>query len=458
MEIWLFGSAILVLILLLDDALVDFLSLTLRLKPQTQYHSQVHDHDRTDPIRFVYKPVKRPLAIIVANWRESNIIRAMVTANAPLLTDPLVHLFLGVYPNDEETVSVARQLAEEWTQVHIVVNGLEGPTYKGQMLDQIITGVCKIEEELDFQFSGFLIHDSEDLIDPRSIDVYRTTLQNCDFVQIPVLSLPLRLRSWVGGTYMDEFAESHSKDLLVRQRLGAAIPSAGVGTCLRRNLVMALRQQQGGQLFPHKDLTEDYALGQRAFQLGFRSQFICTYGSPNSPHQLVATREYFPNTLRAAIRQKSRWNLGIAFQGWQQLGWFGSFWQRYFLWRDRKSILVPFVCANSLFAFASLLFLKLPSPNSLFLTLILIQMALVSTRLLLRMYWVWTHHGIFSAVTVPLRWPLATLINTCAGVVAFVDFFKIRFLDGEIIWKKTEHQFLDMEGTHARPPGREVVL
>jgi adsorption protein B len=57
------------------------------------------------------------------------------------------------------------------------------------------------------------------------------------YVQIPVFSLPLKWSHLVAGTYIDEFAEAHTKDVLVRARLGAPLPSAGVGTALRKDLV-----------------------------------------------------------------------------------------------------------------------------------------------------------------------------------------------------------------------------
>lgn len=39
-----------------------------------------------------------------------------------------------------------------------------------------------------------------------------------------------------------------------------------------------------------------------------------------SRNMRVATREFFPEDFRAAYRQRARWLLGIAFQGWTQHG------------------------------------------------------------------------------------------------------------------------------------------
>jgi adsorption protein B len=62
-----------------------------------------------------------------------------------------------------------------------------------------------------------------------------------------------------------------------------------------------------------------------------------------SPREYVATWEYFPAKLSQAVRQKSRWIVGIAFQGWKGLGWRGDIWMRYALFRDRKSVLTNLI-------------------------------------------------------------------------------------------------------------------
>ncbi len=35
----------------------------------------------------------------------------------------------------------------------------------------------------------------------------------------------------------------------------------------------------------------------------------------------LCVREFFPDTFRAAYRQKARWTLGIGLQSWSQIGW-----------------------------------------------------------------------------------------------------------------------------------------
>ncbi len=51
---------------------------------------------------------------------------------------------------------------------------------------------------------------------------------------------------------------------------------------------------------------------------------------------MICVREYFPDTFSTAVRQKSRWIIGIVFQGFKTHKWTSSLTLNYFLWRDRK--------------------------------------------------------------------------------------------------------------------------
>ena len=58
---------------------------------------------------------ERRIAVFVPCWRESAVIGNMVRHNLAAIRYSSYTFFLGVYPNDEETVRVARLLAEEFT-------------------------------------------------------------------------------------------------------------------------------------------------------------------------------------------------------------------------------------------------------------------------------------------------------------------------------------------------------
>src|SRR3546814_5780456 len=79
-------------------------------------------------------------------------------------------------------------------------------------------------------------------------------------VQLPVLPLADPQSRWIGGHYLDEFAESHGKDLVVREALGASVPSAGVGCAINRNMMDRIVAMNGGRPFDEASITEDYEL------------------------------------------------------------------------------------------------------------------------------------------------------------------------------------------------------
>src|ERR1700759_3583135 len=92
-------------------------------------------------------------------------------------------------------------------------------------------------------------------------------------IQLPVASLERHWCELGAGTYMDEFAEWHGKDLVVRESLAGAGPSAGVGTCFSPRAILALVEQTGHQPFNTESLTEDYDIGTRITRLGMQSIF-----------------------------------------------------------------------------------------------------------------------------------------------------------------------------------------
>jgi len=63
------------------------------------------------------------------------------------------------------------------------------------------------------------------------------------------------------GHYLDEFAESHGKDVLVRGAIRAALPSAGVACAIDREVLGCIADDATGSPFDPASMTEDYELG-----------------------------------------------------------------------------------------------------------------------------------------------------------------------------------------------------
>ena len=74
---------------------------------------------------------------------------------------------------------------------------------------------------------------------------------NCRCCRCPLIS----------GHYIDEFAEAHAKELLVRQWLDAAVPAAGVGVAIDWAMLGRIADARDGAPFDAASLTEDYELG-----------------------------------------------------------------------------------------------------------------------------------------------------------------------------------------------------
>jgi adsorption protein B len=296
---------------------------------------------------------ERPFAIMVPAWHEYDVIFSMLTTNSRLLAYKNYHYFIGVYQNDEPTIGEVRRAQKSCANVHIVVVPRDGPTSKADCLNIILGGILDFETELGANFAGIALHDAEDFIHPHELLVFNTLVgTQFDFVQLPVFSFNQSLLDVVGGIYMDEFAEVHTKDLLVRKHLSGLIPCAGVSACFSRDAVVALAENNMGAMFQITSFTEDYDIAFRLRALGLRTTFVSCpvnytidihretvmpgYVSRTMP---IATREFFPSTIRSAYRQRARWLIGIVFQGTSSHGWKGNWGTKYFLLRDRKGII-----------------------------------------------------------------------------------------------------------------------
>lgn len=423
----------------LDDLFIDAVAFFKSLKPL--------DIDTDELAAFKQKPQKR-VAILIANWKEHQVLAAMIRGNLRGIDYQNYTFFLGVYPNDPLTWQAARDLEELFPhKVTVVVNPLPGPTSKGQMLNEIARHIVESEIASGQLYDLFLMQDSEDVLHPHSLSVLNAFSDQADFIQIPVFSFDRPLRSLVGGIYIDEFSEAHTKDLLVREHLGAAIPSAGVGTVISRSLMKSLLSESG-HFLKEDTLTEDYHLGLSTKPLGFVSRFLCVrLKKENGQKEFIATREYFPDRFMASIRQKTRWTLGIAYQGLANLQWQGSLVDRYFMMRDRRSPLNSVLIVLSTLLFMFLLNYRifadhLPAflQSLWFQVLVAMNMLNMFLRIVQRMKAVSLTTSWRQASLVPVRWLVANAINVAASYRAYRQFRLSQRTGEKPAWSKTDHQ------------------
>jgi bacteriophage N4 adsorption protein B len=278
---------------------------------------------------------RRRIAVLVPLWREQGVIGRMLEHNLAAVRYEDYDVFVGVYPNDPETLKEARRARRRHPRVHVAMVPHGGPTSKADCLNAVYRAMAGYEAATGERFDMVSVHDAEDVMHPQSLQLMNWFAGDYAMVQVPVLPLATPPERRTHGLYCDEFAEYQLKDIPVRRALGGFVASNGVGTAYRREALERLAEAQNGVLFHPECLTEDYEMGYRLHEMGFRQLFVPVWFEEGAP---VATREYFPSRFRAAVRQRTRWVTGIALQGWERHGWGSGCRAAYWFWRDRKGL------------------------------------------------------------------------------------------------------------------------
>ena len=389
---------------------------------------------------------ERRIAIFVPVWHEHGVIGQMLEHNLAEIGYSNYDVFVGVYPNDLATVRAVSEQSRRHPRIHVATCPHNGPTSKGDCMNWIYRRMQELEAQQGVRFEIVVTHDAEDMVHADSLRLINWFSRSYEMVQIPVLPLPTGLRDFTHGLYCDEFAEYQHKDIPVRQRLGGFLPSNGVGTGFGRASLERLAASRKGQIFDPECLTEDYETGFRLHALGCRQIFVPVHFTANGP---VATREYFPRTFRASVRQRARWVTGISLQGWQQHGWRGR--QVYWFWRDRKglvgNLLSPVANVLFLYGLASFTGSRVTATAWHFDTFVSHRIsALCYCTLGLSWFQVGVRahasariYGWRFATGVPARIFWGNLLNSTATVAALCQFASARVQRRTLAWRKTEH-------------------
>lgn len=404
-------------------------------------------------------------AIMVPAWKESEVIAAMIDNTVKTLDYKAFRIFCGVYRNDPATArEVDRMVQRYGARVTRVDVPHDGPTCKGDCLNHIVRRILAEEQSNGSAFAGMVLHDSEDVIHPLELKLFNAMVPGVDLVQLPVFSLDRSWRELTAGTYMDDFAEAHGKDMVARETMVGIVPGAGVATCYSRAAMAALWGAAAGEPFNTASLTEDYDLSFRLRKLGMSQTFAhVAVDSPGiraariggKTGSVIATHEYFPDRFKAAYRQRARWVLGIAFQGWRHMGWRGSALERYFLFRDRKSIVMAPAGAAAYLLLAVFVsgaaFGSDPLRNALQSILstpvlpyvLLLNLVFMINRALQRMYFVGRYYGPMQGMLAVLRMPVNNLVNFFAVARAWRLFLVHAMTGKKLAWDKTAHVYPD---------------
>jgi adsorption protein B len=429
---------------------------------------------RRSPVRLKELRVapEQWIALVVPAWQEGGVVNKMAEYATRVVLYEKYDIFIGVYPNDPETNRCVDEICASHPRIHKVSVPHPGPTCKADCLNWIYRAMRLNEVPGIREYALVAIHDAEDVLHPLMLKVYNYFVpRTYDMAQLPVFGLEFPpWKNWVANTYIDDFAELHTKDLYVRQSIGGVVPSAGVGTVFLRSVLDRLSAENHGNPFIVGNLTEDYEVGIRIKRAGYRTGVVNvpverlvrprradgSLGPPKPVTELVAVRETFPKTFRNAVRQRARWILGISFQTWEQTGWGGTWPVRYTLARDRRAPLTHLINMAGYvvlaFALAQWVFRASPWGADFYLRPVfatdswLWKLVIVDT-------WLLGYRAIqkFISVTAIYNWrqALASIprvvvnntVNFTATVRATRLYLAHKLLGHPIVWFKTAHTF-----------------
>jgi adsorption protein B len=438
----------------LDDLLVDLY----------YWFNYIFRHKHLNPPRMLpeeqlYDTVEKPIAIFVPAWEEEAVIEQMLTHACKTIGYRMYDIFVGVYPNDPRTKEKVLAVASRYPQVHVVVASHRGPSTKAQNLNDIHRAMLRRENQTGVRYDIIVLHDAEDVIHPLSLKCFNCFIPQYDMVQLPVYPLVTPARNIVHWTYSDEFAENHTKDMMARQLYGGFTPSAGVGTGYNRWLIEFAGTSFARNLFRKSSLTEDYDFALR-LALG-EAKLLFLY----KPFGLnIATWAYFPKSFRAAVRQRTRWLLGICIQSWKIYGWIGDLRFRFALYRDRKAVITNLVNALAYVVLAYVILYELVNwglaaygtlrpivvKGTLLWYIVLVDTALMLWRFLLRFISVRRVYDAKAGLYSIPRLPVSNIVNFVATLRALKQYFLVIRKKHDIAWEKTSHTYPSPEESQSR--------
>jgi len=397
------------------------------------------------------------IAVYVPAWHEAAVIGAMLRTCLKRWAGMDFRIFVGTYPNDPDTIRAVAEVSAQNAPVEIVILPHDGGTTKADCLNHIWAAMLRAEDAEERRFKAVVLHDAEDVVHADEIRLFDVMIDRFDMVQLPVMPLIAPHSRWIAGHYADEFAEAHGKHLIMREAIGAAVPSAGVGCAFGRDMIGAIARERGGAPFDAGSLTEDYEIGLRIAERKGRTVFISMRDASGA---LICVQEHFPDTLDAAVKQKARWLMGISLAGWDRLGWSGSLTERWMRLHDRRTslsalILFATYCATIGYGVTLVLaFLGLASPRPHVGWLdaaLTITAFLMLWRLAFRAYWTTQSYGWREGARSIPRTIVCNIVAMIAARRALADYIR-QLRTGAVVWEKTVHRFPAECDAHGRAP------
>ena len=252
-QILLWVTAIMLVISGLDDMYMDLLYWIYRKK----YKAKMPDFNE------MFDKDEKPIAIMLGAWKESSVIGRTLSYAVRNLKYQNYRFFVGVYPNDPDTIRIVKEISKKDSRVVACINPQNGPTTKADNLNSLYAGICEYEKVYG-EFEIILVHDAEDFMHPYALKLYNFLIGYKGFhgVQIPVIPIKSKLGGIYHRTYCDAFAEVHTKDMIVREAMDTFIPFSGTGMGFHRKAIYYLEKnnglQEGKEVHIDAELTNTY--------------------------------------------------------------------------------------------------------------------------------------------------------------------------------------------------------
>lgn len=228
----------------LDDLYIDLMYWVLKRK----HKAKLPDFSE------MYDKPEKPIAITFGAWNESGVIGRTLSFAVNNLKYKNYRIFVGVYPNDPKTIDVVSKISAQDNRIKMVINPQDGPTTKADNLNVLYAAITDFEKQFG-EFEILLVHDAEDFIHPRSLKLYNFLIGYKGYhgIQIPVVPIKSQLGNTIHRTYCDAFAETHTKDMIIRQEMGTFMPFSGTGMGFHRKSMYCI-EMINEKLFSEKEI------------------------------------------------------------------------------------------------------------------------------------------------------------------------------------------------------------
>jgi adsorption protein B len=145
----------------IDDLLMDLLFLGRKCWRDVAIYARF---PRMTTATLPASPASGPIAIFIPAWREAEVIGPMLRHALGRWRTGDYRIFVGVYPNDADTIDAVAAVAQGQERIIVAVNPRPGPTTKADCLNTVWQAMVAQEARQGRPFKAVVLHDSEHVV------------------------------------------------------------------------------------------------------------------------------------------------------------------------------------------------------------------------------------------------------------------------------------------------------